>query len=209
MTTASVRGPVRRRRRANRAETVSGWLFTAPTIIVLGLFLAVPVLMAAWVSVSDWQGVGSPFASGVQFVGGQNYAKILGGGGLDEQNFGTALRNNLWYVVFVVPLQTAVALGLAVLVNGRALRARGFFRTAFYFPSVTSSVAITVLWLFLFSSSGAVNKILGGSASTGRTGSTSRPACSTWVPVTHRPGSPTTPRSGSRGGSGWPVRRSR
>lgn len=161
MTTASVRGPVRRRRRANRAETVSGWLFTAPTIIVLGLFLAVPVLMAAWVSVSDWRGVGSPFSSDVQFVGGQNYAKILGGGGLDEQNFGTALRNNLWYVVFVVPLQTAVALGLAVLVNGRALRARGFFRTAFYFPSVTSSVAITVLWLFLFSSSGAVNTILG------------------------------------------------
>ncbi|AOX65451.1 ABC transporter permease [Curtobacterium sp. MCBA15_013] len=146
--------------RKNRAEAVSGWLFTAPTIIVLGLFLAVPVVMAAWVSVSDWRGVGSPFSSDVSFVGGQNYAKILGGGGLDEQNFGTALRNNLWYVVFVVPLQTAVALGLALLVSGRALRGRGFFRTAFYFPSVTSSVAITVLWLFLFSSTGAVNKII-------------------------------------------------
>ncbi len=116
--------------------------------------------MAAWVSVSDWHGVGSPFSSDVNFVGAQNYVKILGGGGLDEQNFGTALRNNFYYVLFVVPLQTAVALGLAVLVNGRALRGRGFFRTAFYFPSVTSSVAITVLWLFLFSSTGAVNKIL-------------------------------------------------
>ncbi len=147
--------------RKNRREAVSGWLFTAPTVIVLGLFLLVPVLMAAWVSVSNWRGVGSPFSSDVSFVGGENYAKILGGGGLDEQNFGTALRNNLWYVVFVVPLQTAVALGLAVLVNGRALRARGFFRTAFYFPSVTSSVAITVLWLFLFSSTGAVNAIVG------------------------------------------------
>ncbi|MGG7308814.1 carbohydrate ABC transporter permease [Curtobacterium sp. AB451] len=146
--------------RKNRAENISGWLFTAPTVIVLGLFLAVPVLMAAWVSVSDWHGVGSPFSSDVNFVGAQNYAKILGGGGLDEQNFGTALRNNFYYVLFVVPLQTAVALGLAVLVNGRALRGRGFFRTAFYFPSVTSSVAITVLWLFLFSSTGAVNKIL-------------------------------------------------
>jgi multiple sugar transport system permease protein len=45
-------------------------------------------------------------------------------------------------------------------VNRQVLRGRGFFRTAFYFPSVTSSVAITVLWLFLFSQSGAVNKLL-------------------------------------------------
>jgi len=61
----------------------------------------------------------------------------------------------------VVPLQTALSLTLAFLVNKRALRGKGFFRTAFYFPSVTSSVAIVVLWLFLFSASGAVNKILG------------------------------------------------
>ncbi|MFX6011192.1 hypothetical protein ABTE87_21110, partial [Acinetobacter baumannii] len=46
------------------------------------------------------------------------------------------------------------------LVNRAVLRGRGFFRTAFYFPSVTSSVAITVLWLFLFSTSGAINEVL-------------------------------------------------
>jgi multiple sugar transport system permease protein len=70
------------------------------------------------------------------------------------------LRNNAWYVALVVPLQTALALFLAVLVNRAVLRGRGVFRTAFYFPSVTSSVAITVLWLFLFSTSGVVNAIL-------------------------------------------------
>ncbi len=64
-------------------------------------------------------------------------------------------------MLFVVPLQTALALFLAMLVHTRMLRGRGFFRTAFYFPSVTSSVAITVLWLFLFSTTGAVNKVLG------------------------------------------------
>ena len=164
-TAATIIAPVRRgagsrARGAPRREAFSGWLFVAPTIVVPGLFLAVPVLMAAWVSVSDWHGVGSPFASSVSFVGFENYAKLVSGGGLTEQNFGLALRNNLWYVVFVVPFQTAVALGLALLVNRRAGRGRGFFRTAFYFPSVTSSVAITVLWLFLFSSTGAVNKAL-------------------------------------------------
>ena len=64
-------------------------------------------------------------------------------------------------MLLVVPLQTALALFLAVLVNRQALRGRGFFRTAFYFPSVTSSVAITVVFLFLFSTSGAVNALLG------------------------------------------------
>src|SRR5690606_20064940 len=79
---------------------------------------------------------------------------------LAAKDFGTALRNNAWYVALVVPLQTALALFLAVLVNRAVLRGRGFFRTAFYFPSVTSSVAITVLWMFLFSASGAVNSAL-------------------------------------------------
>ncbi|MFB9376787.1 carbohydrate ABC transporter permease [Kineococcus gynurae] len=141
-------------------QALSGWLFTAPVVVLLGLFLGIPVLMALWVSVSDWTGRGSPFSSGVEFVGWKNYSDLLTGGGLATQDFGTSLRNNAWYVLLVVPTQTAVSLGLAVLVNRAALRGRGFFRTAFYFPSVTSSVAITVLWLFLFSASGAVNRVL-------------------------------------------------
>jgi len=141
-------------------EAVSGWLFTAPMIILLGLFLVVPVLMALWVSFSDWAGRGSPFGANVNFVGIDNYTALLGGGGLAEQDFGTALRNNAWYVILVVPIQTGLSLFLAVLINGKILRGRGFFRTSFYFPSVTSSVAITVLWLFLFSSTGAINKLL-------------------------------------------------
>ncbi|MGV8965187.1 MAG: carbohydrate ABC transporter permease [Cellulomonas sp.] len=141
-------------------EAVAGWLFVAPVLIILGLFLVLPVVMAAWVSVSDWTGRGSPFASDVAFVGAKNYRSLLVDGGLNTQDFGTSMRNNFWYVLLVVPIQTAVSLFLAVMVNRRILRGRGFFRTAFYFPSVTSSVAITVLWLFLFSASGVVNKIL-------------------------------------------------
>lgn len=146
--------------RAARSEAVSGWLFVTPTIVILGLFLLVPVGMALWVSVSDWSGRGSPFGPSVSFVGLQNYDDLVNGGGLASRDFGISLRNNAWYVVCVVPLQTALSLFLAVLVNKQVLRGRGFFRTAFYFPSVTSSVAITVVWLFLFTQSGAVNKVL-------------------------------------------------
>jgi multiple sugar transport system permease protein len=144
-----------------RGQTAAGWLFTAPVLVILGLFLLIPVLMALWVSLSDWNGNGSPLSGDVHFAGATNYGQVLWAGGLSERDFGTALRNNLWYVILVVPLQTIVALFLAMMVNRRMLRGRGFFRTAYYFPSVTSSVAITVLWLFLFSASGAVNAVIG------------------------------------------------
>lgn len=170
--TAAALRPARRRPphgpgSARGREAASGWLFLAPMLVILGLFLVVPVLMALWVSLSDWTGRGSPLSSDVDFVGLDNYRSLLLGGGLATQDFGTALRNNAYYVLLVVPLQTALALFLASMVNRKALRGRGFFRTAFYFPSVTSSVAIVVLWLFLFSASGTVNAILAKLSITG------------------------------------------
>ena len=63
-------------------------------------------------------------------------------------------------MLIVVPVQTALALLLAFLVNQRFLRARGSFRTLLYFPSVTSAIAITLIWLVLFRTSGLVNRIL-------------------------------------------------
>lgn len=137
-------------------QEIAGWLFVLPVILIVGMFLLVPVVMAAWVSVSDWNGNGSPFTA--NFVGARNYVNLLTGTGLATRNLGTALRNNVYYVLLVVPLQTIISLALAILVNQKVLKAKGFFRTAFYFPSVTSSVAITVIFMFLFSASGAVNR---------------------------------------------------
>jgi multiple sugar transport system permease protein len=147
-------------------EAAAGWLFLLPVIVVLGLFLVLPILMAAWVSFSDWTGNGSPLGNHAHFVGLDNYRHLLTTPGLDQNNFGTSLRNNFYYVILVVPVQTAVALVLAVFVN-RRVKLAGFFRTAFYFPSVTSSVAITVLFLFLFSPSGAINKLLSYAGASG------------------------------------------
>ena len=142
------------------AETRYGWAFVTPAIIIIGVFLVVPIFLALYVSFSNWNGLGSPLGNS-SFVGGENYAKVLVDSGLAQRDFGTSIRNNLYYVLLVVPLQTALALFLAVQVNRRILRGRGFFRTAFYFPSVTSSVAITTIFIFLFTASGAVNSILG------------------------------------------------
>jgi len=147
-------------------QAAAGWLFLAPVIVILGVFLVLPIAAAAWVSFSDWNGNGSPLGANAHFVGLDNYRHLLTTPGLDQNNFGTSLRNNLYYVVLVVPIQTAVALFLAVLVN-RRVKLAGFFRTAFYFPSVTSSVAITVLFLFLFSPTGVINKLLSYLGATG------------------------------------------
>ncbi|MFI6297450.1 carbohydrate ABC transporter permease [Nonomuraea sp. NPDC050790] len=142
--------------RSRTRENLAGWLFVAPVVAVLGLFLLLPILMALWVSLTGWNGQGSPFRAGVPFVGGENYARLFTEDGLARENFMTSIRNNVYYVAAVVPLQTALALFLALAVNRRAT----FFRTAFYFPSVTSSVAISVVFLFLFTNSGAVNQVL-------------------------------------------------
>ena len=161
-------GTVARRSRrggANR-QGLAGWIFVSPVLVILGVFLVIPILMAVWVSLSDWTGRGSPFSGDVGFAGLANYQAVLTDGGLSTKDFGTALRNNIYYVILVVPIQTLVSLVLAVLVT-RNIRGRSFFRTAFYFPSVTSSVAITVLWLFLFSVSGVINKVLAALGATG------------------------------------------
>lgn len=172
MTTRTLPSSGSKTRRGNgirSGEGRYGWLFTAPAIIIIGIFLVLPILLALWVSFSDWSGLGSPLNPQVEFIGGKNYQTVLTAGGLAEKDFGTSIRNNFWFVVFVVPLQTALALFLAVQVNRRVLRGRSFFRTAFYFPSVTSAVAITGIFLFLFASSGAVNQIIGLLGGTGPT----------------------------------------
>ncbi|HET9893445.1 MAG TPA: sugar ABC transporter permease [Streptosporangiaceae bacterium] len=150
-----------RSHRARRREVTAGWLFTMPAIIALVVFLVVPIVMAAWVSVSDWTGIGSPISAGVRPVGMANYEALLTQPGLAQQDLGLSIRDNLYYVLFVVPLQTALALLLAIVVSRKALRGRGFFRTAFYFPSVTSSVAVSMIFLFLFADTGVINAALG------------------------------------------------
>jgi multiple sugar transport system permease protein len=140
---------------------LTGWLFATPATAMLVVFLLVPIAMALWVSLTKWTGQGSPFTSGVPFAGGTNYAQLLVRPGLVRDDFMTSIRNTLYYVLLVVPLQTALALFLALVLNQRRLVGRTFFRTAFYFPSVTSSVAISIVFLYLFTGGGAINDLLG------------------------------------------------
>src|SRR5690349_3466095 len=139
----------------------AGWLFVTPAIVILGVFLLLPILMALFVSFTKWNGQGSPFTSTVPMAGTDNYTNLIARDGLTRLDFMTSIRNNLYYVLLVVPLQTVLSLGLALVVNQRLLKGKSFFRTAFFFPSVTSSVAISVVFLFIFLNGGAINAVLG------------------------------------------------
>src|SRR5690606_38194026 len=89
------------------------------------------------------------------WVGLENFSDML-----RDRNFRTALLNTLYYSALHIPLTFAVALGLAVLLNNK-LRGVAFFRTAAFFPYITSIVAIAVVWNTLFSPDvGPINHFL-------------------------------------------------
>ena len=143
---------------SSRGQGSAGWMFVAPAVLIIVIFLILPVIASLWVSLSDWSGKGSPL--GAHYIGFKNYEALLGKASLSQKNMATAYRNIFYYVLLVVPLQTILALVLALTLNRKRLAGKGFFRTTFYFPSVTSSVAIALVFLFLFQASGVVNGIL-------------------------------------------------
>ena len=142
-----------------KGEGFFGWLFVSPALVILVLFVVLPIFLALYVSFTNWSGLTPPLASSVKLVGLTNYKTLLTEPGLYQANFAESFRNVFYYVIFTVPLQTALALSLAVLVNNKFLKGRGFFRSAYYLPSVTSSIAITVIFIYLFQGAGVVNSI--------------------------------------------------
>ena len=128
-----------------------GYGFALVPFAVFGLFFVYPFIYAVYISFFHWGILGKqPGAAGTY-----NYAKVL-----HDPIFHTALRNIAEYTIAVVPLEMALGLGLALLVNGK-LRGRTFFRSGFYFPSIASSVAITVIILYLFAPHGPFNTFFG------------------------------------------------
>jgi multiple sugar transport system permease protein len=142
-----------------KGEGIFGWLFMTPALAILVLFVVLPIFLALYVSFTNWSGLTPPLSSSVKLVGLTNYRTLVTQPGLYQADFAESIRNVFYYVIFTVPLQTVLALGLAVLVNNRFLKGKGFFRSAYYLPSVTSSIAITVIFIYLFQGAGVVNSI--------------------------------------------------
>ena len=100
----------RRRSGIHGREGIAGWLFTAPMIIILGLFLLVPIVMALWVSLTNWRGNVNPFAVRPErrVRRREQLHALFTQDGLTRDTSCSRIGNNFYYVLLVVPLQTAV-----------------------------------------------------------------------------------------------------
>ena len=151
---APPRRPAAPRRRRGLSPA---WWFLAPALGAIGLFFALPVLAAAVLSLTDFDIYAIGDASTARFVGLDNYARLL-----TMPRFWTALGNTLYFVGVGGPLSVGASLGAALLVNARAVRFRGLFRTALFAPVVTTLVAVAVVWRYLYHpQSGLLNAALG------------------------------------------------
>jgi len=146
--------PKKKRMRSQKSrEALTGYLFLAPALILLGIFLLYPMGAAFYYSLTDFY-ILRP--DDISFIGFENFRYII-----DDPQFRQALWNTLYFTVIVVPVQLAVALGLALLVN-KKIRFRVFFRTAFFSPVVMSLVVVSILWTFLYNpNEGLFNELLG------------------------------------------------
>lgn len=144
-------GPRMRRGNLARAEERAAYLFLTPWLVGIVAFLAIPLVYAVWISLTDEQ-----LLRPGDFVGLGNYATILG----SDPYFWTALRVTFSWVLLTTPLFMIAGLAVALLLNQK-LPGMNIFRTILYIPAVLSGVAVAVLWFVLLNGEfGAVNQVL-------------------------------------------------
>jgi multiple sugar transport system permease protein len=139
--------------RSTTDDTPTALLMAAPALLGLLLFVALPFLLALIVSFTNLR-LGSPLP--LQFLGLEQYRRVW----LDP-NFRQALFNNGLFALVMVPVQTALALGLAVLLN-RSIPGIGILRTIFFMPVVFPMALVAVIWTIVYapSANGMMNALL-------------------------------------------------
>ncbi len=131
---------------SRRRALIAGYSFLAPYLLVTLTFTVGVILFALYIAFTKYEIYAEP-----TFVGLDNFVKAL-----KSKEFLQSLHNVLWYAVIVTIAQTTIAIGLAVLLN-TPMRFKQLFRTIFYAPSVTSSVVITLIFVWLYLKTGYIN----------------------------------------------------
>lgn len=141
---------VRLRRFLNR-EGVAGWLFILPVVIGVSVFTYAALVYSFYLSLTEWDLLRPP-----RWTGLSNYVTLL----TRDEEFFKALKNTLFFVVTLVPAGIVAAMSLAILMN-RKIKGIGFFRGAFYMPHITSTIAIGMVWVWIFNPDvGLINTVL-------------------------------------------------
>ncbi|WP_334137306.1 sugar ABC transporter permease [Muricomes intestini] len=115
------------------------WLMLAPNLTGFLLFMLGPVVMTFVISLTEYD-----LIDPMKFVGFHNYMKLF-----QDPIIGETLINTLVYTVIVVPIGMCISLGLAVLLDQK-IALRRFYRAAYFLPSITSMVAVSVVWQWIY-----------------------------------------------------------
>ncbi|MEY4462317.1 MAG: hypothetical protein RLY98_857 [Bacteroidota bacterium] len=135
-----------------RRETIMGYSFIFPALALLFVFLVLPFLLAVIYGFTRFNLL---MPDQIRFTGFENYIRLF-----QDPAFYKSLTNTLYFALIVVPVQSAVALILALLVNNK-LKARNIFRIAYFSPVITSMTVIAILWIYLYNpNEGIVNSFL-------------------------------------------------
>ena len=145
------------RRGPEVAQARAAWYFLTPALVLIGLFFFLPVVASLLLSVTDFDIYALGSASLARFVGLRNYGNLI-----HNPTFWTAVKNTFYFALVGGPLTVGASLCAALLVNARAIRLRGLFRTVYFTPFVTTLVAIAVVWRYLYHPKyGLLNYLLG------------------------------------------------
>jgi multiple sugar transport system permease protein len=135
----------------------AAWSFLLPAMLLIGIFFFLPVLGSLILSFTDFDLYSLGDRSVLRFIGVENYVRLF-----QNPDFGRALRNTFYYGLVGGPLSIAASLGAALLVNAKLAPLRGFFRSVYFAPYVTTLVAAAVIWRYLLNTRyGLINYGLG------------------------------------------------
>lgn len=133
-----------------RRDAAAGYIFIAPQLIGIVIFVLIPVGLVFWYSLHEWNVLAGSF----RFTGAANYQRLLNDPAIGEVMSVTAV-----FSAGLAALNMSMALGLALLLNQK-LAGMVVFRTLFFSPVVVSLVAWTIVWSFLLQDNGGINGLL-------------------------------------------------
>jgi len=138
--------------RARWREAIAGYTFILPAFILLVAFAFIPLILAGWTSLYNYPLV-NPARR--EFIGVDNYIRAF-----QDETLRITFVNTIYYALWQIPMQTILALILALLVQ-KPLKGIGIFRTGYYLPVVISMVVASVLWrIMLDSQNGLINSVI-------------------------------------------------
>lgn len=131
----------RAKRKGLKNDTLMGYLFVAPILVLMGIWFYYPVIKSFFYSLQDINFLNPDRA---KFIGFQNYVDLI-----KNEDFLNSMKTSFLLTAVAVPVQTVLALVIAVLLHN-IKRFKAFFRTLFYLPYITSSIAVATVFMYLF-----------------------------------------------------------